>query len=138
MSATFYLAGSSHECRMVSNYVERLTRAGLVCAYDWTADVERNRAIGRVDSDLTSDERRAIAVAELNAVTKCDLFWLLCPESPSRGCWGELCARLVAKGPRGGRSLVSGRHAQSIFCELADEKFDSHEAAYEWAVEEFR
>lgn len=125
-----YVAGWSAEHELASHFIERLRSAGHEITHDWTEDVRRARADGHeTDRTLTPVQRATCATADLDAVVRCDMFWQLV--SPRGiGQWVELGAALALDK----QVVVSGAFGSSIFCELAETRFDSHEEALSWLL----
>ncbi len=89
---------------------------GVELAYDWLAVVQ---SAGAANEGLTAHQREAASESCLSAVDDSPVFWLLAPQTVSRGCWVELGSALRC----GCRVIVSGDYAQSIFtagCVLVD------------------
>lgn len=85
-----YVAGASAELERVEAFAARAIAAGHEIAHAWWEDVRANVAAGRTDADLSDDEGRRFADADLSAVADSDAFVLLAPAGHSRGCWLEL------------------------------------------------
>lgn len=89
--------------------------AGCVITLDWLAEVE---AAGVSDDGLNDCDRRRYARADLDAIDRADVVWLLAAPY-GRGSWVELGYALS----RQKRVIVSGPEARrSIFCALAIER----------------
>jgi hypothetical protein len=128
-----YLAGASKELALCEGFRDRLIAAGHEITLDWMANVRKHIITqGRADRDLTSNERRKYAEADLEGVRSAELFWMLAPREPSAGCWVELGYALRVQRWVLGQIIVSGDHQKSIFCELATYVWDSHEKAFQY------
>jgi hypothetical protein len=93
------------------------------------------------DATLSSEERRAHAIDDLQGVLTADIFWLLAPDSKQGcGCWTELGAAVSARWLRNAawpHIVVSGsKRDRSIFTELAERRFDRDGDALTWIVSE--
>jgi hypothetical protein len=127
-----YVAGSSGERTLVSSFMRRLEAAGHTITKDWTEAVEAKALAGRVDSDLSDEERAMHAQADLDGIDAADVVWLLAPASGSTGAWVELgyAFGLLTC------TVVSGAHRRTIFGALANQCFDDHESAFRWILEQ--
>lgn len=123
-----YLAGASKELSLCETLRDRLTAAGHRVTRNWMADVRANAH--RTDADISRDERRAFARADLDGVAACNVFWLVTPEGSSLGSWVELGYALrradESQFPLEPVIVVSGPW-RSIFGDLADYSFATHE-----------
>lgn len=130
-----YVAGASSDwerARLRMDWVR--THPGLTLIYNRVEDVVKYRAGGgKSDAELADDERFSIASNDINAVARCDIFWLLVPDDKvTVGAWVELG---VALGQ--GRSVVvsGARHREHIFCSLADHACSTDTDAQGWILE---
>ena len=129
MPATLYIAGGSSERLTVCQpRIDRAIQAGATITYDWTRtpnyDVTRP----------SETSLRADAARDVRAVLRADVLWLLAPQQLSEGASTELGLALLARGVGAwdGHIVISGEHARrNIFALLADEMFDTHDAAWE-------
>lgn len=123
-----YIAGASVEREVVKQYIERARALGYEITLDWTESVEACAKRGIRDTDLSRTERAEFAAGDRDAVFAADVVWLIVPKDPksSIGCWVEFGMAIAWVD-----SLVitSGVDA-SIFCELANHQFPTHEAAF--------
>lgn len=94
-------------------------------AHDWLAAIAE---AGSANHGLAQWQRREHAMADLRDVERCDLLWLLAPETITRGAWAELGAASVLRK----RIIVSGVYDQSIFCALAHVELRTDVAALEY------
>lgn len=79
-----YLAGPSRELARVQRYADALEQSGLVrLTYAWQEAVLRH-GVGR-DHELTLEQQREHALADLRGVCDAELVWALWPESVSAG-----------------------------------------------------
>jgi len=124
-----YIAGASKEMDLISSYMRKVESLGHTISLDWTVPIRENIALGKTDADLTKEDRKRHANADMFAVGDADLVWLLVPAEPksSLGCWIEFGLAVAF----GCHVIVSGPNA-SIFCELADHLFATHDEALEW------
>jgi len=130
-----YVAGASSELDMIRYVMKKLQDSGnLEITYDWTIPVAK---FGSEGKELTSAERREYAAKDLAGVGGADYFWLLVPGNKSVGAWVELGAAISNRRspPTYNRPVivVSG-DLSSIFTELADKRFTTHEEALTWLL----
>lgn len=125
-----YIAGASKEISTCESFRDRLRTAGHVITHDWMREI---RECTVADHELTHEARHEYALMDLRGVLAADLLWVVCPDAKSVGCWVELGIALGC-----GRPMValSGPWAPCIFADLAAWRFSSHEAAFEWIVNE--
>ena len=123
----FYVAAASEEIALAEDVIAELRAIGHAIAFDWPAHI---RAMNAADRDLSQTVREASARADLDAVGTCDAFWLLVPEGRSSGAWLELGYALGRKTRP--LILVSGDWQRTIFAELADRRFPTHDEARTW------
>lgn len=131
MTVRVYVAGASDELERAQRAIDFIRSIGWTITHDWVADVRRVRVEGgRADADLTSDEMRELAAADLAAVQGAELVWLLVPNTPSTGAWVELgYALALNRWTNAPRIIASGpRAAGSLWCSLL-EQFETDEAA---------
>lgn len=64
--------------------------AGHVVTYDWTQDIERERAKGVQDHDLTLEQRRPYADADAKGALDADVFIYDTPHEKSEGAAYEM------------------------------------------------
>lgn len=126
-----YLAGASKEFERCETFRDRLIAAGHHVTRNWMADVRANAH--RPDGDIGKAERAAYARADLEGVAACNVFWLVTPELPSLGAWVELGYALRRSDEAQFQPVivVSGPW-RSIFGDLADYSFATHEEAFEF------
>jgi len=99
------------------------------------------------DSQLTAENRRKYAIADLKGVIAADLVWLLAAnDRGASGSWVELGAALSLRditvktlsGPRP-KVVVSGpKWQRTIFTELADKTIERDDIALEYVLHEAR
>lgn len=111
---------------MCERYLAAARDQGWEITFDWCAHI---RASNAADRDLSSTVRLASAKGDLDAVTRASLFWLLVPNNASSGAWIELGWALAQRPAQLTTVIISGDHPRSIFSELADFRFDDHDAA---------
>jgi hypothetical protein len=121
-----YLAGSSLEAWTVERYLIGLRAARFEICHEWPASVIASSV---PDGKLPEADRVRIAGDCLRGVLACDLFWLLVPSTPSTGAWVELGAAAM-RAPRP-FMVFSGEWRRSLFTSVADERFDTHDEAYD-------
>lgn len=114
MSLGIYVAGAQREPERVRAAMTAAQGAGLVLTLDWLAEIEAQPAPEGV---LEQHDRRRFAHADLDAIDRADVVWLLASVH-AKGAWVELGYAL-----RGQKTIVvSGPDARrSIFCALAIE-----------------
>jgi hypothetical protein len=124
-----YVAGASKEIEIIEGFLARLRRAGYVITHDWTQDMREEALKGKTDVELTPEERARYAKLDLAGVESCEVFWLAVPANQSLGAWIELGFALALRAQSGVSPvlMVSGP-ASSIFTDLADFRFPTHEA----------
>lgn len=123
---TIYLAGGSSEASLVASYIAKVVAAGFRVTLDWTIPVLAN---GGSDVGLSEADRCAHVMADMIAIRKASIFWLLMPERPSFGAGVELAC---ATGSKGCVAVVSGNWRASIFTSLTDRRFRHHDDALAW------
>lgn len=131
--SSIYLAGASSEVDQCEAYMRLLRDAGWRVTFDWTVGLRANQAAGKRDIDLTLEEMRSYASADLEGVRQADWIWVLAPEPPnaSTGCWVELGDALRSGR---GRVVVSGHWRRCIFAALAGQRFALHDEALAWLL----
>ena len=138
-----YVASSSAELERAQAAMDRVRSWSprFELTRDWTADVEHERASGKLDSDLKHSERAHYARADLGAVAEADILWLLVPREGvhTSGAWVELGAALVAGhmrealGLRNTTIICSGEMTGHYrFTSLADHVFELDSEAFDW------
>jgi hypothetical protein len=126
-----YLAGASSEVDEIQAWISRLAAAGIPLTHDWTVGVKAAQGAKMPDRDFSRDDRHRFAQQDYDGVRDAAIFWLQVPRaSASIGAWVELGIALAAPSMRERRVVVSGDHGRTIFAELADSCFDSHEEAF--------
>ena len=112
-----YVAGASNELSRARAAMEAINDTpGCQVAHDWVSIVERSTCAER---DIPRPAAAELAGADLSAVVRCDLLWLLAPIVATKGAWAELGAAVVT----GRHMVVSGDCRQSIFCACAHFEF---------------
>ena len=122
-----YLAGASDEAEMVRDYAARVVSLGHTITWSWWESVLDNKAAGIPDTSLSADDRKWHAVTDLKAIRRADVFWLLTPLTGGAGCFVELGAALSA-----GAIVVSSGPWRTVFTELCDHRFATHEDVLAW------
>ena len=109
-----YVAGSSSERSRVHAAMDSVRDAGLELTLDWLAAIDRVGAASPTDPAVRADAARA----DLDAIDRADVVWLLAPHpgSTSTGAWTELGYALA----KGKRVVVSGDATRSIFVSGAE------------------
>lgn len=112
-----YIAGASAEPERVQRAMDAARQLGYEVTLDWLAVI---KAVGAANDGLSVGERQKYALADLGAIYRADVFWLLAPENASTGAWVEL-GYAIAVEARLENVVVSGPGAaKCIFVELAD------------------
>jgi len=123
-----YIAGSSEEREIVAGYMARLRDAGIELTLDWCCVIDSHGGV--TNRGLPDKTRLEIARAEVDAVERADVFWLIVPEGASCGCWVELGVAYTFSSFRAHTHIVvSGDVDRSVFTSLADNCFAKHEDA---------
>jgi nucleoside 2-deoxyribosyltransferase len=125
MMLRVYLAGPSRELDRVLPIVASLEQTpGVAIAYAWWRDVQAH-GVGK-DGELDAEAQRYFASADLRAIRKSDLIWLLWHEtSHSNGVPFELGYALGMQKP----AIVSGSKAsECIFTALVERHVTDAEA----------
>ncbi len=123
-----YVASGSDERSVAADYMKRLRQAGIELTLDWNAVIEAHG--GMTNRGLPEEARLKIARAEVGAVERADVFWLIVPQGPSCGCWVELGVAHTLSSFRPHTHVVaSGDIHKSVFTSLADTCFPKHEDA---------
>lgn len=120
-----YVAGASSEYAKCKALAEWARRFGYEIVSEWWNDVEKTRAVGKIDRDLDHEMRRDLATKDICGVQLAQLFWLVVPEGETTGAWAELGAAIVL----GCTIIVSGDHRKSLFTSKATQLFETHEDA---------
>lgn len=126
--SVYVAGGSSERLEIVRPLIEQIQAAGID-VHDWTRDPNWDL----VDEPSRADCRRA-ARLDLDAVRRCDVFWLVVPAKKSEGASAELGIAIALEK----RIIVSGEvGARNIFALLArpGDVFASHEEALARVVE---
>lgn len=118
MTLRVYIAGAARELdRAKWAIAEARKIAGVEITRDWTPDIDAANAAGKRDADYSPEMRAEYASADLQAVRRADVVWLLAPKEGGRGAWVEYGHALSCMDAT---TIVSGAHAlDSIFTELA-------------------
>lgn len=131
-----YVAGGFRErTTIVKPYVERLQQAGWEITENWAVR-DQDFSYGG-DQNVPTATRIAAASANFAGVFSADILWLICPGySGARGSWAEMGIALGLRSFNHAiKIVVSGPEWRySVFTELADHKFDTHEEAFSWLV----
>ena len=131
-----YLAGGSTEAAIVSRYGRWLEAEGFERTHDWTPQVLQAQADGKTDRDLDQHIRLEAALLDTQAVISCHTLWLLMPMISSFGAGVEFGYALADKART--RYIVASGRCSSIFTELADVCFPSHQEAFDHLVQRIR
>lgn len=116
MKCRVYLAGASRELPRVLRYVRLLEASGLVVlTYRWW-DAVAAHGVDK-DSELTKEEARRHASADLRGVESADVLWCLWPEVFSVAAPLELG---YALGRRTATVVSGAKSHECIFTALAD------------------
>ncbi len=118
-----YVAGGAAERLTVARpWIRRLQEEGIEVTHDWTADP------GWEEPAPSQASLDAAALADLDGVRRCDVFWYLAPAAKSEGAACELGAALAL----GKRVVVSGGWAEigRIFPGLAGVRVGTHEEGF--------
>lgn len=125
--ARVYVAGASRELDRVKAMVAKLEASGLVEITSRWFDAVEAWGVGR-DAELTDDQARGHALADLQGVSEAELIWFLWPQNHSAGAFVEFGYALSLKN---NTVLVSGEHSACIFTRLADFRSTTDENALE-------
>ena len=130
MRLKIYVAGAYTERHVRAGmWIARLRASNIEVTHDWPVVCD---AQTKPDWELTAEARARFATEDLAGVEAADAVWLLIPATVSCGAWIELGYALAGRKyvgrPRA--VIVSGNWKQSIFAELATERFESDEAAF--------
>ena len=129
---TIYLSGASAELSLCEQWRDELILSGFILTLDWMRKI---RNIGIADTHLDAEEQRHIARMDLQGVQDSEIFWLILPEtSHTFGAWVELG---YALGLQDRPSIVISGRWRSIFDQLADHRFVTHEDAFTF-IQTFR
>lgn len=127
MKMPVYLAGASRELPRVMHYVALLEQSGLVSITHRWFDAVAAWGVGR-DHELTVEQQREHARADLRGVAAAALVWVLWPTNTSAGAAIETGFAL-ARGA-GLKLVVSGASGSAcIFTSLADYRDPSDDLA---------
>jgi hypothetical protein len=156
MKKTIYVAGASAQIELNEKFRDKLREAGWIITFDWAAKV---REVGNASPD-DPEIRREAALADLKGVADADVLWLLQPDptSTSTGAWVELGAAIsrrdiyrriwIGWNGLGGIGwdgtlkdalkdvviVASGLSKKCIFSDLVDYRFQSHDDAFDYIV----
>ncbi len=118
-----YVAGSSDELERVERCMAAARAAGLLVTFDWALKI---REVGAANPrDVSVEQRREWALADLEGVEAADVVWFLAPEhGPARGAFYEIAHANAI----GLQVVVSGKnHACSIFTALCAAECETDE-----------
>lgn len=137
MSKIYVAGGARERTTIVKPYVERLQQAGWEITENWAVR-DQDFSYGG-DHNVPITTRIAAASANFAGVFNADILWLICPGySGARGSWAEMGIALGLRSFNHAiKIVVSGPEWQySVFTELADHKFYTHEEGYRWLVQQ--
>jgi|SRR5579864_3649372 len=124
-----YVAGSSFEVNIVSDYMRKLRDVGVVVTRDWPKVI---REFGnRPNRGLSEEDRVRVSLANFKAIDEADVFWLVVPTAPSAGCWIEFGYALRVNK----LTIASGDVQQTVFTSHAFSCFVSHDDALQRVME---
>jgi len=133
MRQRIYIAGAAVEWQQARRMMRAVSELGYHLTLDWTLSIEEHEAAGVTDRQLTALDARRLADEDVNAVQASDVVWLLVPpDGKGRGAWVELGIALAS--PRC-QIIASGDVESSIFLQLVDKQFATHEEALVWLKE---
>jgi len=137
-----YVAGPSSQIEQIEAFMTTLRAKGWKITFDWTVPV---REVGNASPD-DADIRRKAALADLDGVARARVLWLIQPDatSTSTGAWVELGHGLALRNTQRSNMaraslsaiVVSGSSKKCIFSDLADHRFESHDDAFNFIVDE--
>lgn len=107
--------------------MQRLREMGHDITHDWTKSVIAHKAKGQSDDVLSRADRYRYAAEDLDGVARADVFWLRVPANLSLGAWIEMGYAIGLRKT----IVVSGDHGRSIFTEIADMSYSTHNDAIE-------
>ncbi len=133
-----YIAGASKESDVIAYYMDRCRSCGIVITLDWIEEIRKQG--GPMDPNVRV--RRKAARKDLRAAVIGDATWVVQPENASTGAWAELGAvlgwRYALRGhTKSPELIVSGPETRCIFSDLADKRFTSHNAAFEYIAKKY-
>lgn len=131
-ATSIYVASATEQLSLVEHYVDRLRKEKFVITYEWTKDIREGGF--KPDSELSETHRRYAARMDAHGVLTCDLLWVITPTRKDQGCgmWVEMGLAIAAKK----RVVVSGALSRrSVFTELCEARFDDHEEAFKFILE---
>lgn len=131
MTIRVYVAGASREAKQVEHYMTGLREHGVDISHDWITLMKLAPVHER---HLTPTARRRAAELDANAVRGSDVVWLMIPDEATIGAWVEF-GIVLGDILRHACVIVSGDWRRTIFTELADFKFDTHEQAFAFVCE---
>ncbi len=98
------ICGASANLARCARVRDSLRRLGIEIAFDWVAQIERDRAAGRTDDDLSPEERHAAGDACLDGIDRAHVVLWLADGSEGAGIEvGYAFARrksVIVSGPR--------------------------------------
>jgi hypothetical protein len=121
-----YVAGASREAKQVEHFMIRLRENGVEVSHDWITLMKLATVHER---HLTPTARKRAAELDAQAVRCSDIVWLQIPDEATIGAWVEF-GIVLGDILRHALVIVSGDWRRTIFTELADFKFDTHEQAF--------
>jgi hypothetical protein len=131
---TIYVAGASSEAQEVSYWIGELITHEYEIAYDWTKQVLAYSKEGKADYHLSRQDRAKFTNLDLLGIAKATVFWLLVPESQTKGAWVEL-GYAIAKREKGFPIIViSGDYRNCLFTSRGNFMFDNHDDAFDFII----
>jgi hypothetical protein len=124
-----FISASYTEKLVAREYMRAVESLGYYVTRDWT-----RHEYACTDRELPPELAKRHANEDLTGVQACNIFWMLVPTPPatSKGAWLELGAALAIPHCR---VIVSGDLRASIFLQLVDKGFETHDEALVWLKE---
>jgi len=119
-----YVAASSREVNRVRAAYAAVAASGWTLTHDWLTPLLANLDRGVRDTDLSRDDMVRYACADLDAIARADVLWVLAPRELTKGAWFETGYAYGIGVP----IVVSGG-CPSLFLSLADHVLDDDEDA---------
>lgn len=90
MPLRIYVAASSRELPRAKRAMQAVRNYAHEVTHDWCKPIEETRALGLEEHELGAVEAREYAEADLIAIERADVVWMLAPNFPTEGFWVEL------------------------------------------------